>query len=56
MVSQFADGPLFTNRADAGAQLADRLADMPWSDPVVLGLARGCVPVAVRRAAGRPRR
>jgi putative phosphoribosyl transferase len=47
---QFTDGPLFADRADAGAQLADRLAGMPWSDPVVLGLARGGVPIAVRVA------
>jgi predicted phosphoribosyltransferase len=39
-------GPLFADRADAGAQLAERLADMSWSNPVVLGLARGGVPIA----------
>jgi putative phosphoribosyl transferase len=50
MVSQFAAGRLFADRADAGERLADRLADMPWSDPVVLGLARGGVPIAVRVA------
>jgi putative phosphoribosyl transferase len=46
MMSQFADSPLFADRADAGARLARRLAEMPWSDPVVLGLARGGVPIA----------
>jgi putative phosphoribosyl transferase len=50
MVSQFVDDPLFADRADAGTRLARRLADMPWSDPVVLGLARGGVPIAARVA------
>ncbi|GAA5134691.1 phosphoribosyltransferase [Pseudonocardia adelaidensis] len=50
MVWQFGGGLSFADRADAGARLADRLADMPWSDPVVLGLARGGVPVAVHVA------
>jgi predicted phosphoribosyltransferase len=50
MVWQLGDGPLFADRADAGAQLADRLAGMSWSNPVVLGLARGGVPIARRVA------
>ncbi len=37
---------LFGDRADAGRQLAARVRGMAWSDPVVLGLARGGVPVA----------
>jgi putative phosphoribosyl transferase len=48
------DAPLFADRADAGARLAARLQEMPrevsWSDPVVLGLARGGVPIARRVA------
>jgi hypothetical protein len=50
LISQLADGPIFADRADAGARLARRLAEMSWSDPVVLGLARGGVPIAVRVA------
>lgn len=37
---------LFADRVDAGERLAERLADMQWSNPVVLGLARGGVPIA----------
>jgi putative phosphoribosyl transferase len=46
----------FADRADAGRQLADRLAPEQWTDPVVLGLARGGVPVAaeVARKLGAP--
>ncbi|MCX2947779.1 phosphoribosyltransferase [Lentzea sp. NEAU-D7] len=36
----------FTNRQEAGRALAARLADLPWHDPLVLGLPRGGVPVA----------
>ncbi|MGH3452180.1 MAG: phosphoribosyltransferase, partial [Haloechinothrix sp.] len=36
----------FVDRRDAGAQLAVRLLDEHWTDPLVLGLARGGVPVA----------
>jgi putative phosphoribosyl transferase len=50
VASMFRDDPMFANRADAGARLARRLAEMPWSDPVVLGLARGGVPIAQRVA------
>jgi putative phosphoribosyl transferase len=50
------DAPLFADRHDAGARLAARLQDMHWSDPVVLGLARGGVPIAlqVSQALGAP--
>jgi putative phosphoribosyl transferase len=44
------DAPLFADRGVAGARLAERLRALPWSDPVVLGLARGGVPVARRVA------
>lgn len=37
---------MFADRVDAGERLAERLADMQWSNPVVLGLARGGVPIA----------
>ena len=48
--------PVFADRADAGRQLAARLRGTPWRDPVVLGLARGGVPVAreVAAALGAP--
>ncbi|GHH59474.1 phosphoribosyltransferase [Lentzea cavernae] len=36
----------FANRREAGRALAARLADLPWHDPLVLGLPRGGVPVA----------
>lgn len=36
----------FENRADAGRQLAERLASLGLHSPVVLGLPRGGVPVA----------
>lgn len=41
---------LFADRADAGQQLADALRPLATSDPVVLGLPRGGVPVAYRVA------
>ncbi|GEP27860.1 phosphoribosyltransferase family protein [Cryobacterium levicorallinum] len=37
---------MFTDRADAGRQLAARLEYLRPSDPVVVGLPRGGVPVA----------
>lgn len=37
----------FADRAEAGALLAQRLSGMPLSDPVVLALPRGGVPVAL---------
>jgi putative phosphoribosyl transferase len=37
----------FRDRSDAGRQLADRLLEFDLDDPVVLGLPRGGVPVAV---------
>jgi putative phosphoribosyl transferase len=46
----FTHSPVFADRADGGARLAERLAAMPWSNPVVLGMARGGVPVAARVA------
>jgi putative phosphoribosyl transferase len=46
----------FTDRNHAGRQLADSLRSLAAEDPVVLGLARGGVPVAyeVARALGAP--
>jgi putative phosphoribosyl transferase len=48
--------PLFIDRADAGAVLGERLRGEAWHRPVVLGLARGGVPVAgkVAEALGAP--
>lgn len=43
-----ADG--FRNRSQAGQILADTLTERAWTDPVVLGLARGGVPVAAEVA------
>ncbi|MFF3830016.1 phosphoribosyltransferase family protein [Streptomyces sp. NPDC002458] len=47
---------LFTDRTDAGRQLAEALRHLERRDPVVLGLPRGGVPVAyeVARALGAP--
>ncbi|MFD9895742.1 phosphoribosyltransferase [Amycolatopsis sp. NPDC059027] len=42
---------MFADRRDGGRRLAELLRERPWSDPVVLGLARGGVPVAVEVAA-----
>ncbi len=39
---------VFADRADAGRRLARRLVDLRGSDVVVLGLARGGVPVAAQ--------
>jgi putative phosphoribosyl transferase len=36
----------FRDRHDAGRQLGERLNEVRWDQPVVLGLARGGVPVA----------
>jgi putative phosphoribosyl transferase len=44
------DAPLFADRRDAGARLAARLRRGRWSDPVVFGLARGGIPVALKVA------
>lgn len=43
-------GTFFADRADAGRQLASRLADLTLERPVVLALPRGGVPVAVEIA------
>ncbi|WP_275465647.1 phosphoribosyltransferase family protein [Streptomyces noursei] len=47
---------LFTDRADAGRQLAEALRHVAKDDPVILGLPRGGVPVAyqVAQALGAP--
>src|SRR5690242_21361523 len=37
---------VFADRADGGRCLADELRHRRWTDPLVLGLARGGVPVA----------
>ena len=42
---------MFTDRAEAGNELAERIAAMQLADPVVLALPRGGVPVAVPVAA-----
>ncbi|MER6798437.1 phosphoribosyltransferase, partial [Amycolatopsis mediterranei] len=40
-------GPrIFADREDGGRRLASELRRRAWADPVVLGLARGGVPVA----------
>lgn len=46
----------FADRHAAGRRLGDQLAELTWREPVVLGLARGGVPVAagVARALGAP--
>ncbi|MGW1998163.1 phosphoribosyltransferase family protein [Embleya sp. NPDC001921] len=43
---------LFTDRVDAGRKLAEYLAPLPWAnqDVIVLGLARGGMPVAAQVA------
>lgn len=41
-----ADGRTFRDRTEAGQLLAERLAKMPLTDPVVYALPRGGVPVA----------
>ncbi|GGD23346.1 phosphoribosyltransferase [Sinisalibacter lacisalsi] len=43
---------MFSNRDDAGVKLAEALADLDLTDPVVLALPRGGVPVAVKVAEG----
>lgn len=47
---------VFRDRADAGAHLAEALATRRWTDPLVLALPRGGVPVAapVASALGAP--
>jgi predicted phosphoribosyltransferase len=49
-------GEVFADRAEAGRRLADEVARRTWVDPLVLGLARGGVPVAdeVARRLGAP--
>jgi predicted phosphoribosyltransferase len=48
--------PRFLDRVDAGRQLGVLVRERDWTDPVVLGLARGGVPVAreVAAAIGAP--
>jgi predicted phosphoribosyltransferase len=43
--------PLFANRYEAGERLAELLRERDWRNPVVLGMARGGLPVAARVAA-----
>ncbi|WP_020672848.1 phosphoribosyltransferase [Amycolatopsis nigrescens] len=45
-------GPTFADRAEAGRRLSGALSRHEWHQPVVLGLARGGVPVAEPVAAG----
>lgn len=40
----------FADRAEAGARLGELLRERDWHDPLVLGLARGGVPVAAEVA------
>ncbi|SMF08958.1 Phosphoribosyl transferase domain-containing protein [Xaviernesmea oryzae] len=42
----FASGPVFSDREDAGRQLAEAMQAAPLKDPVVVALPRGGVPVA----------
>lgn len=44
-------GPVFADRGEAGARLGELLRERTWSAPVVLGMARGGVPVAAAVAA-----
>jgi putative phosphoribosyl transferase len=46
MRSEVRTGKVFVDRGEAGESLADELQRRRWVDPVVLGLARGGVPVA----------
>jgi predicted phosphoribosyltransferase len=41
---------MFADRAEAGDQLGRALRELEWTDPTVLGMARGGVPVALRVA------
>lgn len=43
-------GPVFADRREAGRDLAEVLLHRQWSQPLVLGLARGGVPVAAEIA------
>ena len=43
-------GEVFADRDEAGRRLGERLRELGLTDPVVLGLPRGGVPVAVRVA------
>jgi putative phosphoribosyl transferase len=44
-------GPVFRDRSEAGRDLAEVLLHRQWSNPLVLGLARGGIPVATEIAA-----
>ncbi|TLW94373.1 phosphoribosyltransferase [Saccharomonospora piscinae] len=46
-----ATGRIYADRGEAGRVLAEALRDADWVEPVVLGLARGGVPVAAEVAA-----
>ena len=50
LVAVIAPGDRFTDRAEAGDRLGRRLDHLRASDPVILGMARGGVPVAHRVA------
>lgn len=51
MMSGTVAGRVYADRGAAGRALAEALRDTDWVDPVVLGLARGGVPVAAEVAA-----
>lgn len=42
---------VFANRHAAGQRLGARIREVTWTDPVILGLARGGIPVAAEVAA-----
>lgn len=42
--------PLFADRAEGGERLGQLLRERQWTDPVVLGMARGGLPVAAKVA------
>ena len=46
----FGSKPTFSDREDAGRQLADAMQPSPLRDPVIMALPRGGVPVAFQMA------